>query len=257
VSYTGANANITPRTLTVSYSGANKTYDGTTTDAVTTTDNRVKGDLLTVLDNAVFTDKNVGIGKTVNLSGISLSGTDAGNYALPGSTASTTANITPKDLSLVNLTADNKAYDGNTTATAAAGLAGVVTGDTVTDTLTARFADSNAGPAKTVTVTGIALSGADGGNYSISPGETTQADITPARRINTTLLESVLAAVENLSAANHYTTTAPVNLDAIVNVIGSGILLPAGVSDSVPAGVTGSLPASIGDSLSVDFGKHE
>ncbi len=40
-------------------------------------------------------DKNVGDGKTVNVNGISLSGTDAGNY-MANTSASTAANITPE-----------------------------------------------------------------------------------------------------------------------------------------------------------------
>ena len=42
---------------------------------------------------ATFADKNVGNGKTVTLTGATLSGRDAGNYILD-SVATTTANIT-------------------------------------------------------------------------------------------------------------------------------------------------------------------
>ena len=43
--------------------------------------------------SATFADKNVGTGKTVSVSGISISGTDAGNYTF-NTTATTTADIT-------------------------------------------------------------------------------------------------------------------------------------------------------------------
>ena len=59
--------------------------------------------------------KNVGTGKTVTVSGISISGTDAGNYTF-NTTATTTANITARGLT-VSATGVNKVYDGNTTAT--------------------------------------------------------------------------------------------------------------------------------------------
>src|SRR5207245_1281271 len=76
-------ANITARTLTVSATGVNKVYDGTTAATVTLSDNRVSGDVLSAsYTNAVFANKNVGTGKTVSVSGISVTGTDAGNYTV-------------------------------------------------------------------------------------------------------------------------------------------------------------------------------
>src|SRR4029453_1712013 len=76
-----ATADITARALTISATGVNRTYDGTTTATVNLTDNRVSGDTLTdSYTAATFADKNVGSGKTVSVSGVSLSGTDASNY---------------------------------------------------------------------------------------------------------------------------------------------------------------------------------
>ena len=50
------------------------------------------GDALTAsYTSASFADKSVGTGKTVSVSGISIAGTDAGNYNLSAMTASTTA----------------------------------------------------------------------------------------------------------------------------------------------------------------------
>src|SRR5207245_1192012 len=74
-------ADITARPLTVSAAGANKLYDGTTTATVTLSDNRVAGDVFTDSYTAAsFANKTVGTGKPVSVSGISISGTDAGNY---------------------------------------------------------------------------------------------------------------------------------------------------------------------------------
>ena len=71
-------ADITARALTVSAAGMNKVYDGTTTATVTLSDDRVSGDVLTDgYTSATFADKNVGTGKTVSVTGISISGTDA------------------------------------------------------------------------------------------------------------------------------------------------------------------------------------
>ena len=61
--------------------GVNKVYDGTTTATVTLTDDRVPGDDVTdTYTTATFADKNVEPAKAVSVSGISISGADAGNY---------------------------------------------------------------------------------------------------------------------------------------------------------------------------------
>ena len=57
-----------------------------------------------------FNDKNVGIAKPVNVSGITLTGTDAGNYTF-NTTATTSADITARALS-VTAAGVNKVHDG-------------------------------------------------------------------------------------------------------------------------------------------------
>ena len=64
-------------------------------------DNRVSGDTFTdSYTSATFNNKNVGTGKAVSVTGIAISGTDAGNYTLTSTTASTTANITARVLTV-------------------------------------------------------------------------------------------------------------------------------------------------------------
>src|SRR5205807_4426825 len=110
---TSTTADITPRILTVSAHGMNKVYDGTQTATVALTDDRVSGDVFTdSYTSASFVNKHVGTGKAVSVSGISLSGTDAGNYTF-NTTASTTANITARVLT-VRATGVHKVYDGTT-----------------------------------------------------------------------------------------------------------------------------------------------
>jgi len=89
---------INPAPLTVTAAGVNKVYDGLTSASVTYGDNRVAGDVLTSSGSASYLDKNAGIAKTVNVSGITLAGTDAGNYTF-NTTAATTADITVRPLS--------------------------------------------------------------------------------------------------------------------------------------------------------------
>jgi hypothetical protein len=97
-------ADITKATLDISASGMNKIYDGTTNATVTLSDNRLAGDLLTTgYTAASFADKDVGSNKTVNVSGISVTGADSGNYAF-NTTAPATANITA---ALLTVTASN------------------------------------------------------------------------------------------------------------------------------------------------------
>jgi hypothetical protein len=118
-------ANITARSLTVSATGINKVYNGTTTDTVTLSDNRVSGDDFTdSYTSATFADANVGTGKTVSVSGIIISGTDASNYALHNTTVTTTADITAAATTTA-ISAPTVAYNANggvtVTVTSAAG----------------------------------------------------------------------------------------------------------------------------------------
>lgn len=102
---TTTTASITPRALTVTASGVDKVYDGTTTATVVLADDRLSGDAVTVTyASAHFADANVGTGKSVAVSGIGLSGLDSGNYT-PNAAATTTASIAVRPLTVV---ADHK-----------------------------------------------------------------------------------------------------------------------------------------------------
>jgi hypothetical protein len=171
--------NITPRTLTVSATGVDKVYDGTTAAMVVLSDNRLAGDLITIsYASAVFSDKNVGTDKPVSVTGISISGPDAGNYTLVSTTAMTTADITARALT-VSATGIDKVYDGTTAATVTLSD-DRVSGDALATSYTlASFADKHVGTNKPVSVTGISISGADAGNYTlVSTTAMTAADIT-------------------------------------------------------------------------------
>ena len=79
---------------------SNKTYDGTTNATLNTSAATLIGQGLTGSDvtlnisgvSGAFLDQNVGTNKTVQIAGLTLNGTDAGNYILTQPT--TTANIT-------------------------------------------------------------------------------------------------------------------------------------------------------------------
>ncbi|MDW8252241.1 MAG: YDG domain-containing protein, partial [Myxococcales bacterium] len=56
-----------------------------------------------------FNNKHVGSGKSVTVSGLSLTGADADNYTL--TLPILQASITPASLNVTGLTANNKVYD--------------------------------------------------------------------------------------------------------------------------------------------------
>src|SRR6185369_9589724 len=101
------------------------------------------------------------------------------NYTF-NTTATTTADITPLGIT-ATATVNNKVYDGTTAATIVTRTpVGVLSSDVVTVTGgTASFSDKNVGTGKTVTIVGLTLAGADGGNYTINDNATATADITP------------------------------------------------------------------------------
>jgi len=210
-----ATANITPLAISVSVTAANKVYDATAAATITscTLAGAVSGDKVSCAGStAAFADKNVGSGKTVTATGLALSGTDAANYTLSTATVSATADITPLAVT-GSITAANKVYDA-TTATTITGrtLNGVISGDSVSYLGgSATFADKNVGSAKTVTATGLSLSGTDVANYSLSTATvTTTADITP------------LAITGSISAANKVydaTTAATITSRTLAGVI--------------------------------------
>ncbi len=84
------------------------------------------------------------------------------------------------------LTANNKPYDGTTTATLTSNnvvLAGVLAGDTgnvllVTNGYAANFNNGSAGNGKPVTVSGLSLGGSASGNYMLTQPSGLTANIT-------------------------------------------------------------------------------
>ena len=190
---------ITARLITITSTTIDKEYDGNAIATTTLKDNRITGDVLTVNQTgATFNNKNIGIGKAVSVSGISLTGTDAGNYTITSSTATGTASITVKSLTII-ATATDKEYDGNTIATATL-TDNRITGDVLTVNQTgATFNNKNIGIGKAVAVSGITLTGTDAGNYTLTSATTTgTASITvKSLTVNATVSDKVYDANKN------------------------------------------------------------
>lgn len=175
-------ASITPRALTVSQvTGQNKVYDGHRVAQVRIgADDRVAGDDLTLTATASFDSKQAGTGKRVEVQDIALSGANAGDYTVSASGLVTAADITRRLLSLSELQAQDKAYDGTRTAQIRYGRNDRVAGDDVAVSATGQFDNKQAGSGKRVTVDGVTLSGADAGNYVADfEGHSTRATIDP------------------------------------------------------------------------------
>ncbi|WAC75662.1 YDG domain-containing protein [Roseateles sp. SL47] len=173
-------ADITPRQLTLSQlSASDKVYDGqTTATGRIGADDRIAGDQLSLSWTAAFDNKQVGTNKQVQFSNVILQGADAGNYTLDATGLATQASITKRMLTVSELTAQDRIYDGTTDATVAFAKDNRVAGDDLTLAAQGSFDNKRAGTGKLVTVTDVALSGADAANYEPDyEGHTTRANI--------------------------------------------------------------------------------
>ena len=182
-------ATITAQVVTVTgVTASNKIYNGNTVASADFSNAAlvgvIAGDTVTLVSTAAtanFSSKTAAVGKTVTIAGLTLASSEAANYTVTQPT--TTADITAKNLTVNGVTAANKVYDRTLTATlnfANAALVGVESGDTVTpasSATTGTFATVGVATAKTVSVAGLTLSGADAGNYTVTQ-PTTTADIT-------------------------------------------------------------------------------
>lgn len=179
---------IQPREVTISdVKVADKAYDGTTnatiTNAGTLSVNYDGDNLAIVIGKAAYDNKNVGTDKAVSFTGFELSGSAAGNYKLITQPASTTADITVKEITINGATVEgSKVYDGTSEAkiTNAGTLSDNYDGENLTIvTGSAAYDNKNVGTGKTVAFTGFALAGDAAANYKLiaQPTDTT-ADIT-------------------------------------------------------------------------------
>ncbi len=190
VSSADATAEITKKDITAvnGITAENKTYDGNT-DATLDTEaatfaGMIDNDVLTVATaTGAFADKNAGENKIVEITNLALGGTDASNYNLTNTSASTIANIAQKALSVIGITAQDKVYDGTTDViitTGTTSLEGIIESDTVSanfDSITGAFENKNVGQNKAIAISGVTLTGADAGNYEVSSADAT-AEIT-------------------------------------------------------------------------------
>ncbi len=117
-----------------------------------------------------FASTDVGKNITVTVTGITLSGPQASDYTLAPVVLG--ADITPAAISVTGVTANNKAYDGTNTAAlnvSAATLQGVLPGDDVKLTGNmGTFASKDVGATIAVAASGLSLTGARAGDYTLT-----------------------------------------------------------------------------------------
>jgi len=243
-------ANITPAGLTVlGITALNKVYNASVIASLDTpgatlvgvlSGDAVYGDARAA--TGLFASVGVGTAITVTVSGVTIRGSQAADYALTQPT--TTANITPAALTVSGIAAPDKVYDGSTAAalnTADQSLLGVFSGDTVTlnsGSATGTFASDNVGTGITVTVAGLTISGAQAGDYTLTQ-PTTTADITPA-----VLTVSGIAATNKVYNADTVATLNTANATLLGVISGDTVNLDTGgaagtfASRSVGTGIT-------------------
>ncbi len=180
---------ITPKALTaLAVVANNKVYDGSdaaTLDILEASLMGVEsGDMANVAlatPMGTFAQTNIGTGIAVT-SGLTLTGTAAGNYTLTQPTT-LTANIDAKAITVSGVSANNKVYDGTDAATLdinGASLTGVVSGEEANVTLatpTGTFAQTNTGTGLAVT-SALTLTGSAAGNYTVTQPTGLTANIT-------------------------------------------------------------------------------
>ena len=271
VTVVSGTVNVAKKDVTITgLTASNKEYDGNTTatPAGTAVINGKVGsdDVAVTTGTAAFADKNVGTGKTVTFTGYSLSGTTAGNYNLNAQPASVTANITAKKVTVTGITATNRPYAKDNLEVALTGgtVSGIVSGDTVTIDLTnakGTMTDANAGNGKAVTVTGVALGGANKGNYKLKEQPTgvtvditkaaalTLADIPVSQKFTTTTGEKAIGSVMPADAGMLTYTKGAESKTGSVTVTSWDVDSTGKVTYTLSGGVAGdtvTLPVIIG-----------
>ena len=238
-------ANITAAALTVSgITASNKIYDAKSTAGLNfsaaTFTGMVVGDGLTLVTTSAkgaFASKAVGVNKAVTISGLLVSGTNAANYAF--TQPSGTATIAPASLT-VTAKGVNKIYDGTTNATVT--LAdNRLAGDAVADAFgSASFASASVGTNKLIFVSGLAVTGADAGNYVLqNTNATTAANITAAKLF--VIADSLARPFGVTNPPLTFSFVGFVNSETVANVSGNPVLITTAKTKSAP----GNFPITI------------
>jgi filamentous hemagglutinin family protein len=207
-------ANITPKALTATATADNRVYDGgfVATAVMNINAGLVSGETVTGTGVGVFSSKDAANAIAVTVNTVTLAdgaGGLASNYSLVAGQTSN-ADITPKALT-ATATANNRAYDGGLVATALMNIdaTGLIAGETVTGTGVGVFSSKDAANTIAVTVNTVTLADGAGGlasNYSLTGGQTSNANITPK-------ILTATATANNRAYDGSLVATAVMNID--------------------------------------------
>ena len=203
----------------------------------------------------------------VRLASTTIPGTYSGNIVLSSLGASTvnvsttSSTVNQKQLTISGITANDKAFDGNTAAilSGTAVLNGVLSADLVNVTLggspVATFASSAVGTGIAVTVTGYNLTGSASTSYTLLPAAGLSANITSSGLLSQSITfialankmvtdpPFILTATASSGLAVSYTSSNPL----VATVSGSTVTLVGAGSTNITASQTGNgsyLPAA-------------
>jgi filamentous hemagglutinin family protein len=175
---------ITPASVVVRSSNISKTYDGSSNgagNAVLTGGQLFGSDSLSG-GTFTFDNKNVGTGKTVTLSGVTINdGNSGNNYSV--SYVANNNNSISKALLLLQANSLSRVYDGTTNANTSIHIvSGQLFGSDSYTGGAFQFADKNVGNNKQLVLTqNVSLNdGNNGGNYLVAFVPSTTSSITPA-----------------------------------------------------------------------------
>lgn len=229
---------ITKKTLTLAgLSVGTKVYDGTTDATLNGTASLsgiVGSESVTLIGTPVAAFASAGAGNpvNVNISGYSLSGTNAGNYIL---NTTLTGIITPRELTVTGAVAQNKVYDGTATANISGGsLSGTIGSDIISIASPAYgvFAKKDVGTNISVTGNSLPLTGTGAENYSAAFPSGLKASITPKGLTIVPTDQTKCLGATGSFAGTEFTSTGLVSGDAISKVT----LATTGLNASAAAG---------------------
>ena len=232
-----ANGTINKTNLTVTAAANTKTYDGTTNASAvpTFTSGSVQsGDTANFIE--VYTNKNVGSGKTLKPSGTVTDGNSGNNYNY---TFVNSANGTINGTNLtVTAAANTKTYDGTASAAATPTITAghIQTGDSA-PAWTETYDTKNQGSGKTLTPAGVVNDGNSGLNYNytyatVATGVINKTNLTVTAAANTKTYDGTTnaAAAPTVTAGNVQAGDTANFIESYTNKnVGTGkILTPSG-----------------------------
>lgn len=245
ITYTDGSLTINKKQITISgIAASDKTYDGTTNANLDYSGidwaacGRVGSDNLTVSATGTFSDANIGTGKTVTISDLTLSGAKADNYELAenGQQTDTIADITTK---AITITADNasRAYDGTALTKDSYSITSgaLATGDSI-ESVTVTGSQMYVGESANVPDAAVIKNGSNEdvtANYNITYGNGT---LTIAKKNLTITADSDTKVYDTTPLTkNSYTNTELAAGDTIESVTVTGSQTSVGESANVPS----------------------